>query len=286
MKISKLPKREISVFVGGDFHCSHRVGLTPPAWQWKTDANEIEDLESVHQQHKYGRIQAECWKTYKTLLKQTGPFDVAFLMGDLIDGTGERSGGTELITTDRDVQRDMAIQCVQELGAPIIVGVRGTPYHTGDSEDWEDQVYSYFNARSGYRAKVGDHEWPRINGVTFDLKHQVGSSAVPHGSWTALGKEWLWNQLWADAGYSPQADYIFRGHVHTAIGGWRFVGKRRVEVASTPALQAMGSKFGARRCSRLVDWGFYVLRITVKGNVSLEPHVIQIDSQKAKTTDL
>ncbi len=283
--MSKLPKREITVFIGGDFHCAHRVGLTPPTWQWK-DVPGDSTLESVHQHQKYGRIQAECWKTYTHLLKQAGPFDVAFLMGDLIDGTGVRSGGTELITTDRDVQRDMAIQCIEAIDARVLIGVRGTPYHTGDAEDWEDQVYTHFDHQTDCHAKVGDHEWPRIHGVTFDLKHEVGSSGIPHGAWTPLGREWVWNSLWADAGYAPRADYIFRGHVHTAVGGWRFVGKRRVEVASTPALQAMGSKYGARRCSRLVDWGFYVLRITCKGNVSLEPYVIQIDSQKANVTEL
>lgn len=282
----KLPKKEIIVFVGGDFHCSHRVGLTPPAWQWKTGEHRGSQLESVHQHQKYGKIQAECWKTFRRLVRSVGPFDVAFLMGDLIDGSGTRSGGTELITTDRDVQRDMAICCVQEIDARVIIGVRGTSYHTGETEDWEDQLYAHFDAQTGYHAKVGDHEWPRIHGVTFDLKHHIGSSGIPHGQWTALGKEWLWNQLWADAGYAPQADLIFRGHVHTAIGGWRYVGNRRVEVATTPALQAMGSKFGARRCSRLVDWGFYVLRITPKGNVCLEPHVIQINTQKAAPTDL
>ena len=70
------------VVIGGDKHCGHRVGLTPPDWQ------------SAILGRKYYNIQRELWKEFTGIMDYLKPIDVLMMNGDAIDGRGERSGGT------------------------------------------------------------------------------------------------------------------------------------------------------------------------------------------------
>ena len=78
-----------------DFHSGHLAGLTPPNWR--------------SLQPKWDRLESELWDNYISMIHKHGPYDFGFFLGDLIDGTGARSGGTELITTDRNKQVEIAV---------------------------------------------------------------------------------------------------------------------------------------------------------------------------------
>ena len=229
-----------------DLHCGHRVGLTPPDYQFFGKNPE-------HQYNKWYRIQQECWNWYQRKVKQHEGPDILVVNGDLIDGRSEKSGGVELISIDRNEQIKMAADCINIWKAKHVVIVRGTPYHAGEFESWEDLVLPLIQCDS---IKIGDHEWINVEGVVFDFKHHVGQSMVPYGRKTALTRDQIWNTIWAEAGMQPRADWIVRSHVHYSEGGYRQVGRREVWAITTPALQAMGSRYGARRCSGLVDYGF------------------------------
>jgi len=254
-----------------DLHAGHRVGLTPPDYQWKANKN------AEHGVYKCAKIQRACWKWYKEAMLALRPIDVLVVNGDAIDGRGERSGGVELITGDRRHQADMAAEAILLAGAKQVVMVRGTPYHTGQKEDWEDVI-----ARKVRACKIGNHEWVNINGIVFDFKHKIGRSTIPHGQFTPQARDWLWNALWAEAGFQPKADWLIRSHVHYArdCGGWS--GDRRWVALTTPALQAMGTRYGARECSNLVDYGFNSWDITPNGSVTWQPKIAYIRSQRAK----
>lgn len=277
--MKKRSKGRTRVFVGGDMHCGHRVGLTPPGWAWKLNSTNPEEEIPPHRV-KYARIQQECWRVFMKMMTPLRPFDVAILTGDLLDGKGSRSGGTEQITSDRTAQVDMADKVITLIGASENVLVRGTPYHTGQEEDWEDDI------AARHDAKIGDHEYIDINGVIFDVKHHLSSSSVPYGRHTPLSKEDVWNSLWTEAGYAPRADWLIRAHGHVCVWGGRLVGPREVNFVSCPALQAMGTKFGARRCSGLVDFGFLHYDVWDDGNVDFYKHWAFIESQKATVTQL
>jgi hypothetical protein len=261
----------------GDPHCGHLVGLTPPAWQQpmkRTDTTK---------RNKYAKVQRELWHEYKRLLKSLEPINHLLFLGDAIDGDGKKSGGTELITTDRQEQSDMAVECINQVRCYAskkysIVGVFGTGYHTGNQEDWENRVAE----QAGF-AKIGSHEWPSVNGCVFDIKHKVGSSTIPHGRGTAVLKEMLWNDLWSKNDMQPDARIVIRGHAHYYIG----IDTRDKSGFVLPALQGMGSKFGARQCSGIVDWGMMHFDIDHKGNVvNWDKHLVKITAQRAVTTDI
>jgi hypothetical protein len=265
------PKRLVVI---SDLHCGHRVGLTTPEHQWPTGEG------ASHAWKKFGKIQKECWQWFSREIKALKPINILVANGDLIDGRGQRSGGTELLLPDRQEQADMAADILGMTEAKEIIIVRGTPYHVGEEESWEDVV-----ARR-LECKVGDHEWITIKygkeETTFDFKHHIGGSQIPHGRATAIKKDELWNVLWAEAGYQPKADWIIRSHVHYYESNTRFAGGRRKVAIITPALQAMGTRFGARRMSGLVDYGFLHWDFYGDGTWDFAEHILVVESQKAQ----
>jgi len=255
-----------------DPHSGARSGLTPPAFQ-----QQPFDKSSV-KRNKWATMQRENWQMFKKLLRKYEPFDMMFHLGDAIDGTGKRSGGTELITTSLEEQVDMAVDVCNAVRLHgkrgfKIVGVHGTPYHTAssDGDDWD----SVLADQAGFES-MGSHEWVDVNGCIFDLKHHLGSSSIPHGRHTAIAKEKLWNQLWGEG--QPQSDVILRGHVHYH----QFVGAPGWLAMSLPALQGAGTKYGARRCSGTVQWGVTVFDVDSKGQFEWTCDTVQFQNQQAK----
>jgi len=255
------------VFVGGDLHCGHRSGLTPPRWQVSARRERF---------GKFRHIQEEAWNWFAQEVKSLGRIDAAFWLGDMIDGRGERSGGTELIVTDRDEQCEMAEEIVAFVNAKANVFIRGTVYHVGEEEDWENIIARAFNELAK------DHEWPSINGVVFDLKHHVAGSQVPYGRATPLKRDAVWNVIWNEADYQPRAQIYIRAHTHAHEGSMWMAGARQKWAFIIPALQGMGSKWGARRMSGTVDFGFMHFDIGAKGEIEWQSHIAFVRAQKAR----
>jgi len=259
-----------------DPHCGHLCGLTPPAYQIKTRKG------GTTKRNKWAKLQEELWAAYADMLKKYGPFDFGLSGGDTLDGKGERSGGSECVTTDREEQVDMGVDVHNQVRLNANkgfewVGVYGTAYHTGNEEDWENILAQ----RAGFK-KIGSHEWVNVNGCVFDLKHHIGSSSIPHGRHTAIARDRLWNVMWAERNLTPKASVILRGHVHyhSFCGGPGWV------AITMPALQGMGTKYGSRRCSGLVDWGIIVVDVDTDGSFDWHAETVQIQAQKAQIVRL
>jgi hypothetical protein len=239
--------------------------LCPPAWQYGED--------SPAQRLRWRDEQRTCWDWYVSATKAAGPFTHIVVNGDAIDGLGYRNAGKELLTTDRLEQVQIAATCIRQAatkGTKIVI-LRGTPYHTGTEEDFEDALGGEVDA-----VKVGNHEWLDIGGKVFDFKHTVGGSQIPHGRHTALAREALWNLLWSAREEAPKADVIVRSHVHyhavSAQPGWMAV--------TTPALQGFGSAYGVKMCSGTVDFGF--LTFDVDGSHRMKVHLARIEEMLPK----
>jgi hypothetical protein len=250
------------VLVISDLHCGHVVGLTPCEWQ-QSDS-------------PYYDQQRECWDFYRQQVKQLGPFDVVVVNGDAIDGKGHRSGASELITADRMEQSRMATAAIRQAvnDTTKIYMTYGTGYHTGNGEDWEDVIATMVGADS-----IESHTWLDIEGVVFDIKHHIGASGIPHGRYTAAARADVWNALWAERSQQPRCDVLIRSHVHY----FGFSGDGNRLRITTPALQGHGSKFGARRCEGLVDYGFLVFDCE-DGDYEFWSVLADLDTHKVSTT--
>ncbi len=266
-----MSKRVLAV---GDQHSGHMAGLTPPMY-WLPERDDDPRLK----RSKFARLEREMWGKYIKKLDAICPVDICLYMGDGVEGKGFRSGGTELITSDREEQAQMCAETFNEIikrcpRPPVIIGVYGTAYHTSsDGEDWENLLAEKVNFN-----KLGAHEWVDVNGCVFDIKHQLSSSVIPHGRHTSTARELLWNQLWSDLELVPRARVLLRGHVHYH----QFCGTVHRMGMSCPALQAMGTKFGARMCSGIVDWGMLHFDISDDGEIEgWTAHISDLKAQHA-----
>lgn len=245
------PKTSKTLVVLADEHCGHGVGLTHPVYQARYAEGSPAKMAKITRPTK------EMYDIYRGWAKEIGRPSIVVNNGDAVDGKGERSGGNEQVTTDRDEQCHMAAMAIEEWKAPQVVMTYGTGYHTGKDDDWEERVAGLVKAE-----KIGGHEWLDINGLVFDFKHKVGSSQVPHGRHTAPARERLWNILWSEQEMAPKSRVIIRSHVHY----FGYAGDATALCITTPALQGPGSKYGVRQCSGLVDFGILVFEVDPHGD--------------------
>jgi hypothetical protein len=255
------------IAVAADTHCGHAVGLTPPLWQQQDTKSK---LHNVRQQ---------CWDFFERNVEQRGPFDLVIFNGDAIDGKGAKAEGVETIFPDRFEQVKMANFCIKKLLTPNLtklVMTFGTDYHTGAGEDFEQMIADECHAE-----RIGNIAHVEIEGIIFEAKHHVGSSQVSHTRHTAVARDHQWNILWAERGVSPKANIIIRSHVHY----YDFCGGPDWVAMTTPALQGFGSRFGARRMSGIVDFGFIVFTVD-NGRFSWEPILASVEAQQSTVIKL
>lgn len=244
-----------------DLHDGHEYGLTPPAWfrDASTDA---------------GKFERALWSWFTDTLDALKPIDILLGVGDMIDGKGEKSGGVEQITTDRLEQAEMAAQAIAYAQAPVIRLFYGTKYHVGKDEDFEKTLVDKLKPAD---VTIQGHGFFVINNRTFDVKHKVGGSSIPHGRMTPLAKAALWNKMWAAEGRQPKCEIFLRAHVHyhaeVSGFGWRAM--------SLPAL-TYKSHFGVRECEGLVDVGLVYFDVMEDGSYTWTPLAAQFAELKVE----
>jgi hypothetical protein len=230
------------ILIIGDLHCGSMCGITPPDWFVSKGRNSF-----------YANLQREMWDNYMEMCDSFGKVDALIVNGDVIDGKGTRSGGTEQITSDMFEQCDIAVNVLKELDAKQLMFTYGTPYHTAspNGEDFDKEVADRMNS------PIQDELNVNVDGLMFNVKHKVGSSSSPYNRAMPVGRHRLWEAIEALRTDTKPADVYVRSHVHY----FSFCGESNWYGFTLPALQSSDTKYGARQCVGLTDWGmclFYV----------------------------
>jgi hypothetical protein len=246
-------KRVVAI---GDLHCGHKAGLTPPQWMFQPNSGE-------NKRDHFSLIQHTMWEWYSAVCKALQPVDLLIVNGDAIDGKGEASGGTELLTSDRREQSSMAVVCIKEMHAKKIVMSYGTGYHTGKEEDWEDVI------ASEVCASISGHDWRDVNGLVIDYKHFVSSSVIPYGRHTAVARDKMWNREWSVRGGQPDADLFLRSHVHY----FNYAGGPDKMMMTLPSM-LVWTKYGSRKFSGVIDTGIVCFDVKSKTDYTWESHLM------------
>jgi hypothetical protein len=255
-------KRDKRIVFVADLHSGHEYGLTFPFW-WSEPSS------------KQGKFQRELHKFYTKSVESLRPIDVLSVDGDCIEGKGERSGGMELISSDRHEQIKMAKEAIDYVDAPITRITYGTRYHTGRDEDFEAMLKMICKGK----VSIHGHDFFNVNGVNFDVKHKVGSSSIPHGRITAIARARMWNVMWnAEHERQPKADVLIRAHAHYYGGGF---GPDWLGI-NLPAL-TYNSAYGIRECEGIVNVGLVVFDVTEKGNYAWHPILASFPELKVKS---
>lgn len=268
------PPREFKrLLATGDWHVGHHFGLTPPvAWESQDPSNP--------RRSKRANFQRALWGFLDEAVEPLRPIDILELGGDAIDGKGERSGGVEQITTNRNEQAELAAAIVDFIAPAKVRIVYGTRYHTGKDEDFEDQLVDKITCTRD--VTIQGHGFYDVNGCIIDSKHKLGSSGIPHGRHTALARARLWNVLWnQEHGRQPLANILLRHHVHYHT----YAGGRGWLATSVPPL-CYGTAYGIRECEALVDVGMIKIDIYKNGSYTWQPIFANFPELKASVESL
>lgn len=266
--VNILLKKSKRVLFISDCHTGHKFGLTPPE-SWKASEDD-----------KLAAMQREAYTEYASMVSRHGPYNCVVLAGDMIDGDGNKSGASELITSDRTKQVDMAVANLDVVKRHAVRDCRwfavcGTGYHTGTAEDFESLMArdKVLNVNMDF----GAHTWIEVNGYTFDVKHHCGRSALPHGKYTPIARDALWSEIWSAHGGQPHSNAIVRGHTHYLA----YCGDAYIMGITLPCL-TWGSKFGTRRCSEEIHWGLVWCDVDANGKAHWDWETKVLEAQKAR----
>lgn len=255
-----------------DLHCGALSGLTPPEYIIRYD----EEIK---------KAQEKFWAWYSGMVKGIKP-DMVCILGDCIEGQGHRSFGVGCVTSDIDIQTDMAIRAIKEIPTTNLRFIRGTDYHVlSNGSEAETVIAREFDA------PVENHMFLQFTGkkcgkLVFDLKHKVGGAGIPHGIFTPQAKETLWNTEWYLEGGAPLADVYIRGHVHR----FSYCGTSRYLAINLPAMSLRRfNHYGSKCCANVVDTGMVIFDIdentaTISGwqalNYNDENLTAKVDEEK------
>lgn len=263
--------RDIAGVLLGDIHAGHIAGLCPPG-QWKPEWKEkLPRLAALH---------AETWKLWRKGANDFKGCDIVVSNGDNIEGQGQKSSGIEIYQSDRKEQSDIAAGGLAMFQAKKYRLTRGTPYHVGDSEEFEDLISLNLISR-GFDSTIHNHWQGYLNGKVFDCKHHIGGSQTPYSETTPVSKERIHNLLWSEKGACAKADVIVRSHCHF----YAYAGNKQFRALTLPALQAPYTTKYGRKCSRTVDWGILPFEISKGGNIKWHEQYI-VESLSSIHADL
>ena len=211
----------------GDLHTGSWCGLTPPHHDSRGTS------KASIMRHDFRR---ELWDWYKKTLNEIGPVDAALINGDLVDGGGRRSGGSETILPVQDQGEAAAYACglIQTKQYYLCYG---TGYHTGDEVDSEYAIAQQLDG------SIADRQFLRIHNKIIRAVHHAGGSGIPHGVHTYPARVAVGQKLKAMAGEEPEADILLFSHRHI----FSYEGDASRFSMRLPCLQGPMSKFG-RRC--------------------------------------
>ena len=230
----------MKMLVISDTHCGHGLGLTPPEFD-AMPLDETSEMAKLYHGRRY------LWDWFVGAIDQLRP-DIMEYNGDAIDGKGERQGGIEQLTTDRNQQVDMAECIVDYIGAAENIVISGTPYHTGADEQYERMLAERIGA------EFHDALYKTIGGVNFFFRHFVAGSVAPYGNATPLMRAGTNARAWHDEYPEtyPRPDVLVRSHAHRFAA----VDDGSMLTMCTPSLQGFGSIFGSMRDRPPVHFGF------------------------------
>lgn len=247
------------IIIISDTHCGHIHGLTPPAYRTQYNDSAF-------------NFQTKSWNWFQNMVNIWKPFDMLIANGDLIDGRGEKSGGTELITSDRMLQAQMAAEVINEINAEKVLIIRGTDYHTGQAEQFENRLGDLTGAE-----EVSDRMRFLVNGNLFDVRHHVGNTTVPWSDLTAPMKELILYNLER----REDINLMIRSHIHKFTMGSTAVNQM---VVTTPGLQG-NSRHGIKKCVGRTDYGIIIVEIDQDGTFRVIPIITKIETQDSDITE-
>jgi hypothetical protein len=214
--------------VVSDLHTGSHLGLWHPSL--KNPYGETANMNAGQ------RWLYECWRDLYKLAKQRRP-SVLVVNGDLLDGEGRKSMGTEQYSTITAAQQKAAIKLLEPFADIVdeVVVLVGTPYHDGVNGSDVEAVATALGAVP----RPGNKDWHShenldldVDGVTINFNHEIAIASSFYRA-TPYWREMMFAAMAELAGAYPHAKCIVRSHAHS----WVHVENVSQHVIGTPCFQ-------------------------------------------------
>lgn len=141
--------------------------------------------------------------------------DTVFLDGDICDGCNPKERGKGEMTTDMDIQLNMAIDLLEPVVENKVVHTfSGSPYHQSIDFSTHNALATRLESvakSSTYHGVIGNLRMKPSKKV-FNVAHKA-SNAMLYTS-TMLDREHIYMKYAEAMGKLPKIDYVFRAHLH------------------------------------------------------------------------
>lgn len=214
-----------SVLVVSDIHVGHRLGLWHPSL--KDPLGETTSMNAGQ------RWLYECWRELYRIAKERKPA-VLVVNGDLLDGEGRASMGTEQATTLTVAQQKGAIKLLEPFADIVdeVFVLVGTPYHDGVNGSNVEAVASALGAVP----RANNKDWHShehldldVDGVIINFNHEIAVASSFYRA-TPYYREAMFAAMAELSGAYPHAKCIVRSHAHS----WIHVENVSTHVVGTP----------------------------------------------------
>ena len=184
-------KKRVAIL--SDPHCGGVGGLTPPGYM----VDWLQEVQTIF------------WNWFTYNLPRYGPYNAVIGAGDFTDGEGKK-GTLGTAFSDVRKQAEAAIECLEQTGVDPAYWylVRGTPFHSNGSAEYEDHISDLVNC------SIKDVQKIEIEGWKIHTRHVVGRSDISYGQATPILKELARMEHEAFLEEKDAPDIIIRGHVH------------------------------------------------------------------------
>jgi hypothetical protein len=243
----------------GDLHSGHVTGLTHPDFDSRPSNRDSP-------QHKLYQFRRKAWKLFTQSVDALRPIHILLVGGDMVDGRHTKNKAKETLFADRSEQASNAAACINYVQADENCLLYGSDYHVGVTQDDEDEVAKEVENLQEIGC-VGQYE---VEGWVFNAKHYIGRSSIPHGRFTQVARDRLWNLIWSARGEYPKAHIVLRYHVHY----FTFCGEDDWTGFTNPSLQGK-TRYGTGRKGDLVHWGMLYFDIEKEG-ITWKPKIYKL----------
>jgi len=239
------------VLIISDLHCGNYSGLTPFSY--------------ISNKHPLRELAIDFYDWFIEAISKY-KIDICICNGDAIDGEGKKET-IDLLTTDVNIQINMACEILEKINAGKYYFTYGTPYHVTSSMHAEEIIA---DKMKGVIQRELDID---VYGKLLNFRHSTSKTSVPYGQGTLIAKRGIWNLINSVLEDKRKADVVIRSHIHEKV-----ILKNNVGIsASTPALELPFTEYGLK-CEGFYNVGFFVLDIYPDGKIDIHEEDYKIKS--------
>lgn len=231
-----------------------------------------------------GSLGKALYKAYTALVAEYSSPDFLIHTGDSIEGKQRKDNSKGLWTVDLGVQAAASVPLIDMWGAKSVFGVMGTPYHTEEGENYDEQVMGKVANSVACRGRYAPPDrYVHIAGAVIHVSHKIGGTSVFQYRGTALSRELAMNRVMSKETEVYKAHLIIRGHVHHYYEVRAGVNSFCV---ACPCWKARDDYAGLNHpFTWMPHVGCLLIRVT-DGDVSVLPLLVELKAQRPPLEEL